>query len=263
MTQELAHELERLGFSQKEAAVYLAALELGCAGAQDLSDRSGVNRATTYLMIETLTQRGLMGTFEKGKKRFFTAESPDRLLSLFKREEQHVQEKVQEAAQALPQLMALWNVEGVKPKIRYLEGEEGLKTVRELFEKQTGEFVQMVPFEAAQNSSLLERGREEHLQSLVRTGAAFRVLFVMDEPDATKLPSVPGGQMRVVSRAQCPVNGDIVVRQDTIYLCSYASTVSSVIITSRELARTVRALFELAWVGALVCHPEVLSQSKD
>ena len=88
-----------------------------------------------------------------------------------------------------------------------------------------------------------------------RAGAAFRVLFVMDEPDPTKLPQVPGGQMRVVSRVQCPTTGDITVRQDTIYLCSYEPTVSAVIITSRELARTVRALFELAWVGALSNPP--------
>ena len=43
--------------SEKEAAVYLAALQLGWVPVQDIAKLSKVNRATTYVMIESLKKR--------------------------------------------------------------------------------------------------------------------------------------------------------------------------------------------------------------
>ena len=51
---ELKKELEHLGLSDKEAKVYLAALEMGPSPVQDISHKAHVNRATTYVMIESL-----------------------------------------------------------------------------------------------------------------------------------------------------------------------------------------------------------------
>ena len=82
---ELKKELEHLGLSEKESRVYLAALELGPSPVQDISHKAHVNRATTYVMIEALSARGLLSTFQKGKKRFYAAESPDRLLTIVER----------------------------------------------------------------------------------------------------------------------------------------------------------------------------------
>jgi len=248
---KLKRELEHLGFTQKEAAVYVASLELGSATAQEIAMKSRVNRATVYLTIETLAHRGLMSMFERGSKRYFAAESPERLLSLLKRRERVIQEKEQEAEKLLPMLLALYNsASSTKPSIRFLEGPEGVRAARELFEKQTGEFVQLVPFEEAQAAADLERGREDHLRTLAAGGASFRVLFVMREPDSSKLPNMPWGEMRMVARSQCPATCEITVRQDTIYLYAYAPTVLSVIITSREMAASMRAMFDLAWEGA-------------
>ena len=75
---QLIAELTHLGLGEKEALVYLAALELGPAPVQDISHKAKVNRATTYVMIESLSTRGLISTFVKGKKRYYSAESPDR-----------------------------------------------------------------------------------------------------------------------------------------------------------------------------------------
>ena len=76
--ENLIHELSHVGLSDKEAAVYLAAMELGPAVVQDIAKKAEVNRATTYVMIESLASRGMMSTFVKGKKRYFAAEPPER-----------------------------------------------------------------------------------------------------------------------------------------------------------------------------------------
>ena len=60
-------ELVEIGLNEKEAKVYLASLELGQSAVQGISSRSGVNRATTYFIIEGLTAKGLISSFHQGK----------------------------------------------------------------------------------------------------------------------------------------------------------------------------------------------------
>ena len=67
----LERELMEIGLNEKEVKVYLASLELGQSAVQAIANKSGVNRATTYFVIEGLTTKGLISSFHQGKKQFF------------------------------------------------------------------------------------------------------------------------------------------------------------------------------------------------
>ena len=60
--------LQQIGLSEKEARVYIAALSLGPATADQLAKQTGINRSTTYVHIKSLMAMGLMSTYEEGKK---------------------------------------------------------------------------------------------------------------------------------------------------------------------------------------------------
>ncbi|NBS41904.1 hypothetical protein EBS80_04590, partial [bacterium] len=158
---DLIQELGHLGLSEKEAAVYLASLELGPAPVQDISHKAKVNRATTYVMIESLMGRGLMSSFVRGKKRFYASESPERLRAVLRMQRREIEQKEEELETVFPMLAALYNAEGAKPQIRYLEGVEGVQSVRELFQKLEGEIIQFSPFDPAIPADELSSGREE------------------------------------------------------------------------------------------------------
>jgi sugar-specific transcriptional regulator TrmB len=248
---ELIRELMHIGLSEKEAAVYLASLEIGPAVVQDVSKKANVNRATTYVMIESLAARGLMSTFVKGKKRYFAAEAPDRLLSIVRLQRRELEEKEKEIGSALPKLMALYNAEGVKPQIRYLEGPEGILSVHEIFQEMPGEFVEIVSMDDVEGiQDLIRHKQEEHREELRKRGASYRLLAVMKNPDPAKVPKLPGGEVRVVPAEKFPMHGDIVVRGNTVFLYSFKHTLLGIIVTSQEIADTVRAMFNLAWEGA-------------
>ena len=51
-------ELQDLGLSEKEAKVYLTALEMGAETAQNIAKKANVNRATTYVQIDSLKAKG-------------------------------------------------------------------------------------------------------------------------------------------------------------------------------------------------------------
>jgi len=123
-------ELKNLGLSEKEAKVYLAALELGSSSVQKIGRKAGVNRATTYVMIESLIKRGLVSSFEQGKKRFFAATHPSQLVRLIRQKELDIQElKENLEKDLLPQLLSIHNIAGDKPKVRFFEGKAGLQAM--------------------------------------------------------------------------------------------------------------------------------------
>lgn len=249
--EELIRELVHIGLSEKEAQVYLSALELGPAVVQDIAKKSNVNRATTYVMIESLAARGLMSTFVKGKKRFFSAETPERLLSIVRLQKRELEEKENEVTAALPKLQALYNAEGVKPQIRYLEGPEGILSVHQIFQEMPGEFLEIVSIDDVDKiQDLIGHKQEEHREELKKRGANYRLLAVMQSTDMSKVPHLPGGEVRVVPAEKFPMHGDIVVRGNTVFLYSFKHTLLGIIVTSQEIADTMRAMFNLAWEGA-------------
>ncbi|MBU0646015.1 hypothetical protein KJ611_00860 [Patescibacteria group bacterium] len=246
---ELARELLHFGLSEKEAAVYLAALEMGPSPVQDISHKAKVNRATTYVMIEALTNRGLMSTYVKGKKRFYAAETPDRLRTILRMQQKELEEKENELGEVLPLLLALYNAEGAKPQIRYLEGSEGLQTVRQTFNKLEGEFIQIVPYDDLKAFEEIMAQQSEHLKELAEQNASYRALLVMKDPKVENIPKALNGEARVIPADKFPIHSEITVRGNHILLYSFKSAILSVVIVSQEIADAIRALFDMAWLG--------------
>jgi len=126
----LIDELNSIGLSDKEAKVYLAALELGRATVQEISRKSGVNRATTYIQIETLTKRGLIGQIDNDKKCLIVAEKPQRIIEILEKEKGDIQQLEDKFVRLLPDLQAIYNVQSDKPRVRFYQNEVGLEMVR-------------------------------------------------------------------------------------------------------------------------------------
>ncbi len=246
----LVKELGLFGLSEKESSVYLASLELGPAPVQDISHKSKVNRATTYVMIESLMGRGLMSSFVRGKKRFYASESPERLRSVLRLQRRELEQKEEELEKIYPRLSGLYNAEGAKPQIRYLEGEDGVETVRELFRKLDGEILQFSPFHFDPMSEEILKGKSNYERDLLAQNVSCRALLVMESLDLDRVPSIPNGEARLIPRAQFPTDAEITVRGNTICLYSFKSAILAIVITSQEIADGMRAMFDLAWKAA-------------
>lgn len=107
----------------------MSALQLGPSTVIALAHDTGLSRQATYVAIESLSERGLMSSVQHGKKRFFAAESPAKLLAYAQRHELELKEKVQELSHILPQMELLMG--GEKPVVRVFEGKEGLREIIE------------------------------------------------------------------------------------------------------------------------------------
>ncbi len=120
----LEKELITLGLTSEEAKVYLSTLELGGSFVSAIARRAKVNRSTCYHTLDNLVEKGLVSSYKRGKVLHFTAEDP-------KRFKQMAEEKLQRAQDLIPQLLAMASTMASKPKIRFYEGEEGVKSIFE------------------------------------------------------------------------------------------------------------------------------------
>lgn len=121
---DLQNTLLNIGFNKKEAQVYLAALELGGATITDIAQKAGLPRTTSYGIIKMLSQKGLLSFNIKKRRKYFFAEDPIRLLNITQEQERLLKE-------ALPRLESINNISIAKPKIKFYEGKEGVKTILE------------------------------------------------------------------------------------------------------------------------------------
>ena len=94
----IENDLQKIGLTEKEAKVYLAALELGQSTVQQISQKAKVNRATTYVILESLMDKSVIKTLEQGKKRFFVAEGPYALKNVIRKQQEGRHTEIEEKA---------------------------------------------------------------------------------------------------------------------------------------------------------------------
>jgi len=118
----LKKDLVRIGFNEKEADLYMAALELGESNIQQLAKKSGIKRTTAYDIIESLKKKGFMSQTTRGKKTLFSGADPRKI-------ENDIEEKRHIVKRAMPELLAIANAIDSKPKVSFFEGIEGIRDV--------------------------------------------------------------------------------------------------------------------------------------
>lgn len=247
----LEFELKKLGFSDKEAKVYLALLELGASPVQPVSEKAGVNRATTYVVLDTLRKRGAISTVEKEDKTMFIAESPRTLLRLFRAQEQELKEKQEAFKRVLPELEALFSVATERPKVKFFEGPEGVRAIREdiirsgakiLYDIYSLEYVDQI------RALFSDEENEEFLKKRHEAGITIKSIYTSDTGPFTEFKL--RGDRKFLPKEKFPFSGDILIYDDRIALTTLKGRIMSVIIESKEIADTMRLVFELAWLGA-------------
>lgn len=241
-------QLIKFGLSEKEAKVYLAALELGAETAQRIARKAGVNRATTYVILQGLMKKGLTSTFTKGKKTFFSAEPPEQLDHLLRKQEEDIFEQRRDLEKIIPELRALYNRAEGKPKVRFFEGEEGVHAL-------IGEFFRKLPKESTLYAIL---ALDELLRAFptyfdFQTGALERQKIhqkiLYSHPDGEQ--ELPNGHSEAIwihpDRAPFAASVLISPHQHRIAILSFEHGTSGVLIDNAAFSQTLLTLFQMIW----------------
>lgn len=235
--------LRSLGFAESEQKTYLAALEHGSSTVLDLSKSTHLSRQATYTAIETLTKRGLMSSMLTGKKRYYAAEHPERLLDYAKRRATEVAEQIASLERSLPELAL--RMGGERPVVKVYEGEEGIRTV--LDEMQHSNIRES--FEITDLDAMYAILKPEDLlpmrSKLKKTGIHINGLYA-----GAASPKIADSERYALPKESQNFKSNVTIYGNKIALVTFEGKMHSVIIESEALAQTMIILFKLAFKTA-------------
>jgi len=249
----LENTLAKLGLSDKEAKVYIGALQLGSAPVQKIAEKAKINRPTTYLILENLSKKGLMTTHEQGKKTLFAAESPERLTLLLDKIEDELKEKKLELTEAMPDLKAIFNFAGNRPRVKYYEGLEGIMALNEEDVARTAPGATSYAFNNLDwLYDLAPEKATTNVFSRVKKKSAVKAIYTRKAgpvENATD-PSLLR-EARFVPKEKFPFEATLSINPGKdVYIYNYNEPICGLLIEDPGISNAMKAIWDLAWEAA-------------
>ena len=235
--------LQSYGLNEKETRLYVAAISLGVASVMQLARRAGLKRPTTYLILESLLDQGLLVAIPKGKKTYYKAEDP----IYFSKTLMKKQSKMQAV---LPALQELYMRNSSHPRIRFYEGKDKLmRLYEEIFRsKEIWAMVSIDGFLRVFN----EDDEKHFFRILIRHNGA--IYDIMENTKMARIFSrlpyrTAVGKVRLLDRG-ARIATDILVFHDSVATISFDSMVAAVI-EDAHIAESMKMMVQCMWNHAL------------
>jgi len=235
----LQNILESIGLNEKEARIYLAALEVGSSPVSKIASKAKLNRVTAYDILEKLVKRGLINFFTKAKIKYFTATDPEIVVDEFKKRTNDLQK-------ALPDLKRLHG-DTIHPRVRYYEGLEGIKSIYADTLKSKTEILNYG------NSQEIRAHWPTYDEDYVKKRANLQIHLrgiAIDDEYGRLVQSRDGEnfrEIRLVSKDKFNFSNEINIYDDKLAIISFRDELIGMIIESPEIANTQRAIFKMVW----------------
>ena len=240
MAKDIESLLTSIGLLPSEAKIYLATLSRGSETVQNIAKQAKVSRTAAYEAIESLQQRGLMSSTLSGKKRLYSAEDPDRIVSYLKEEKSRLETKIDDVGRSLDSLRLLAG--GTKPVVRTFEGKEAVfayfDVLSRLKSDRFDEIANLDEVYKAFDSEILMKARKTYKIEKKKGRLLYR--GKLQNPRANM-------EYRTLHESFGPFHGNIAMFGKTIVFVSFEGAVTTVVMESEEFSRSMKTLFESAW----------------
>jgi len=242
-------DFELLGLSEVEGKVYMALLELGGGFVSALARKAGLPRVNCYHLLENLTSKGLTNYVTKNKIRYYSPESPEKIVSI-------LQGRVSYAKSILPELLSITNTMALKPKIKYYEGMEGVKNI--LDDTLTAK-KELVGYSNLQSfAELFEDYLRTYAEAKMKKRLKTRIICPSSEEALSYLqdyypPGYPAELIEIlfVNPREFWFENEIVMYDNKVAVIALnKEELNGMIFESPVYAKSQRAIFNLAWLGA-------------
>jgi len=240
MDEKLSQLLQNIGFTEKEALVYLALMELGSGTVTDIAQRAKLKRSIIYIILEGLIKRGYVSEIPDTKINHYVAAEPTKILSDLKN-------KAANFKNLLPSLLAIYNKTTWKPKINYFEGKEGVQKIYRYIEHvkkadfitATGRIAEYMPEE-------VESWITEKLSKTVPLVGRHLLSNTKIDRDFAKRLKGTSQQIKFLPRG-LTLEMDVSIYENKVALTSLGEHLFIVVIESKELYNSMKTVFDLLW----------------
>lgn len=246
---DLVNKITSFGLTKNEAMAYVSLLGFGTAQARDVSRVSGLNRSTTYVLLETLAKKGLASMSNSEKKRSYTASPPERLIRSLEDDANQSAERLGRARSILPELKSIYVGNGPKPKVTFYEGVKGIESVYE--DTLTANELIRAFASIGNMHETLPHYFPDYYRRRAQRGVFIRSIFP-DTPEAierARYDDVEARESALVPHQLYDFSPEINIYDNKIIFMSLKEKFG-LIIESEEMASAMKKVFELAWCEA-------------
>lgn len=240
----LHEKLISFGLSEKEAKIYIAALQIGYASVQKISIAAQVNRATTYAVIDRLLNEGIMSSFKEGKKFYFYAEHPEKALRiLLNKQKTELVIKANNLSRVLPELKARSIRQGEAPFLCFYNGVEGIKEItKTIFRGRDTHYRILYNHEL-----FYESFKQKDLQNLayerLRKNIPAKVIRITKD----KNQEAKNADQININPSLFNMNIDISLYDTMTRIISLKKPLSAISINNKNITKSLKNIFDILW----------------
>ena len=233
--------IEKLGYKPNEARVYMTMLSLGESTVSDIANKLGMPRTSTQAILDKLRAGGLSSFYIKRRYRYWTAESPERLLSAAREREASLQT-------ILPELNALRRKVGNKPTVKIYSGREEIKLIHSDILATKHHVLGIIPWE-----DWIEFFGPDYVEDFIKNRAAHFIkikLLTPRSPAALAMRARDDQELRVTRflPPEIDIRNSIFIYADKVALISLNSRQpTGILIDDPETRHTLAAFFQDLW----------------
>ncbi|MBP9762170.1 hypothetical protein KBD34_00980 [Patescibacteria group bacterium] len=239
----LISALSQVGLDQKQAATYVALLELGQAPASRIAEKTCINRSVTYQILNELIAMGHVKEHEKTSVRRFIALDPQHLF-------ESARANFENFRFLLPLLRNLHSSHEAGAAIQILEGKTAISTFFQTLDTQEARCF-ISSFSDMERVFPEELYRWNRRSARIKKPAPTKRLLADDEAGrayAQSCASLPSQEFRFLP-SRSHFNMDVCLTKNTLAFISF-QPLSAVVIKLPAMIASAKTLFNLLWQQA-------------
>jgi sugar-specific transcriptional regulator TrmB len=242
MDKDLQKIIESVGFTEKEASVYLALLELSHGTVTQVSKITNLKRPIIYVVLERLIKQGYVTELPNKKINEYQAMDPSIILNQSKL-------SVKNFADMLPLLQTLHYTGKKKPKINFIETNEGIwKIYTEMNRAKDAFFITSYKRIGEHFPNAVEDWIEDYKKSRATVKGRHLIPNTPEEIEAGKKFKEIDQKVKVFTDVK-KLNMDFTIYDNKLAITSLEDEPFLVVIESQALVDSIRPIFEIAWAS--------------
>ncbi|MBT4384625.1 hypothetical protein HON22_05730 [Candidatus Peregrinibacteria bacterium] len=244
---KLYKTLQALGFSEKESMVYINLLELNEGICSSIARKAGIQRSTTYSILDQLAKKGLVSMRKIDNHLRYRAIDPKVFLERKRKEHKKQGKSIGALEKSLPILMDLHSDFTTTPQMEVFHGKDGLIQIMEDTLTTSTEILCWANVDLAANG-ILKEYYPQYIKKKVERKIWLKGIFLSNklgklwkEREKTELREV-----LLIPKEKYPFKNEINIYDDKVSIISHEDQ-TGIIIRNKTMADTQRIIFDFAF----------------
>lgn len=237
-------QLEALGFTDREAQIYLALLEYGAQPASSLARKLGCPKSTVLFSLEAMVEAAYVQRSMRGRTQWFYADPKD----LQKAKEKELKEQSEQLESVLPLLQEFKSPFSAQPKLRFFQGIDGCRKAYSLLLESTTEIL-----EFGVHGDLMKKLGEDFMENFMaeraKRGIALKAISQKDpiHKELCKRNQEHLREIQFYPSEAGTMYSSIAIFDDQVLLLNLFQDAFAILIESKQVSETLKTIFRLQW----------------